>query len=315
MNGKNQAKDWTDWTRDKLEIKNMVLIIWITWLLIFLWIIISWFTWTGPQSLKCDKEQSFFDWKCYDNQIKCIVENWYWIKKWEWNNYSECIIKNCNEWYEILENSCVSKIRERKIVLNNEFIVKDYEIWAYPKIKINDEIYWWFIKYTVDYSDEYKKWPYSKWYIYGIRPDWTTARSVFAFYFFLWENIYAKKSPYLEWFWWFFNVFAQRKSWDFRNDASKWLFWLIEWKYILWWYTREIPISNEVFVATKSEEWKEWYQYKPLRLKEYINKHIWSYLHIWWFLSNWWIEWWKFTNIKSIEIEYIWNSWAIEIMN
>lgn len=140
----------TEYT-DKVNSKNIILIVSISAFVIFLWIIISWLTGTWPRSLKCKDTQSFLDGKCYDNVIGCTVQNWSWTRNREWNDYGICKISSCNTWYELIENSCLSEMRSRTLTITWPFIVKSNKLWEYPSIKVNNPIQWWTIRITIDF--------------------------------------------------------------------------------------------------------------------------------------------------------------------
>lgn len=269
----------------------------------------------GTSISKCSENQTAFNGICNENQITCNIENGSWIKKREWNTYSECLTIACNENYEIIENTCISKIRSRQIILTWWFIANNNVIGAYPKFKINSPILSGTIRITIDFADSYKNWGRYDNYIYWRTIDWQPARSVFWFFLVVWRETIAHKNSYLDSFWWFFDVYANNNGWDLRNSDNLWLNGLVEGKDILWWYTWTIPITNEVIVATKKWERTESYKYKPLKLLDYINNSIWNIIHLWWFLSDAWIPWWQLTYIKSIEINYIWDKNAIELIN
>lgn len=292
-----------------------MMIIGMTAIIILLWIIVSRLTWTGPKSLKCKDNQSFFDGKCYDNTINCVIENGIWIKKREWDDYSNCIATSCNEEYELIDWTCQSLVRERVIRLNWPIFADAYSIWSYPLLRVNKEIQGWEIKMTIDFKEEYKDGRYDN-FIYGWKLDWSnTNPAPFWLFFFFWKENQKLQSPYIFWYWWFFDAISNNNGGDLRNSNDLAINWVVPWNQIVGWYTWEIPISDNIVFATKKWEWSSDFKFKRLDIMNYINDNLWSNLYIWWFLSSMNNEdWWTFTNIKSIEITYIWVENSLEFV-
>ncbi len=305
-----------NWTQDKIESRNMILIISTTAIVIFAWIIISWLTGTWPKSLKCSENQSFFDGKCYDNWISCSIDNGSWKKSREWNNYWKCIALNCNSWFELIDNQCLSEVRTRSVVLNWPITTNSNKLWEYPSIKINKPIQWWTIRITIDFQKSYKDGRYDN-FIYWWKVDWSPAKPYnYGLNFFLWKWNQWTLSSYAFGYWWFFDAITVDATWKPANSSNLWANGVVPWNQIIWWYNREIPIDNNVIFATKTSEplneRRIDYQYKKLNILDYFNNNVWSKIYIGWYLSNMNNEpGRKFTEIKEIKIEYIWWSGAL----
>lgn len=304
-----------DRKQDRVNKSNIWIIMFSTALVVSLWMLVSWLTGTWPKSLKCESSETFFNGKCYQKEIMCIVENWTWSKFWEWNDYSECKISSCSVWFELVDNACLSETRKRLLSLSWSIIVQSHTLWSYPQIKINDTIQSGLIKMTIDFQELYKDGHYDG-YLYGKNPNGTiTNPQNFALSFFLGKENQWSFSPYTFGYGGFFNVLSQGKNWPFVNNNNLWLNGLIPWNQIVGWYTWSIPIENGVIFATNSDERTENYQYKRLNLLDYINNSVWLSLYIGWYLSNMAsMQWWKFTEIKSIEIEYIGKANALQFV-
>jgi len=297
----------------------MVLIISITAFVISLWIIISWLTGTWPRSLICTDNQAFFDGKCYDKMISCNVENGSWEKNREWNTYSACEVTFCSNSFELIDNACLPEIRMRKLILTWSFVAKSHILSSYPVIAIINPIQWWTIKMTIDFQKPYKDGRYDN-FIYWGKADWSPAKPYnFWLFFFLGKWNQWRLSPYAFGYGWFFDALTLDSNGKPTNSSAIWANWVVPWNQIIWGYTREIPLKNNVIFATKTSEpvneRRSDYQFKRLNLLDYINNNIGSTIYLWWYLSNMNNEpGWKFTQIKSIEIDYIWISGAVQFL-
>lgn len=301
-----ETRNWETITKN-----NMYWLVWSTSIILLLGMILSWLTWSWPKILKCGNDESIFNGGCYSNTISCDIQNGSWQKNREWDNYSECLVISCNEWFEKINNSCISEIRERSIIFSGDFISKDKNIWSYPKIKINSQIVSWSIDYTIDFTQEYKN-TYSN-YVEWKTSDGRDARSIFWLFFFLGDPLYASQSSYIYGRGGFFDSFSPNGT-TLSNSNTLGLNGIVEWKDIAWWYTRNIPISKDIIVANLEPDRTENYQYKRVNILDFINNSQWGELYIWWYLSNAWIQWQEFTNIKEIKINYVWLSGAIEFV-
>lgn len=259
---------------------------------------------------KCNETETFYEWTCFLIEKQCEVANWNWVQSFTWWIYNECIVVSCNEGFEKIENQCLPVIRERIALYTWTIIAWKYSLDQYPKIKINEKIEWWNILLNVNFTDDFMGWNYDNFIYWWTADGWFANPAPFWFYFFLWRETVPSLSPWLA-FWWFVNAISYNNWWDLRTTQE--LNWVVPWNAIVGWYMRDIPIKNNLIVATKKWEWREDYKFKNIPLLNFINNSMWSELFIWWFLSSVsWREWRTFTKIDSIEIRYIGSENAIE---
>lgn len=259
-----------------IVIVNTLFIILLLWIWVFLY-----YFYTHLNITKCGDWKIFQNNICIEETIACNIENGIGKQIREWDKYSVCYVASCNEWFDLdIENNvCLSSIRERTILYTGSVIANEHKIKEYPSIFINKPIEWWSIAVTIDFQPQYKEGKYDG-YLYGENPNWNiTDPQNFALFFFFGKEWQWSLSPYAFGYGWFFDVLATTKNWQFVNNNTLWLEWLIPWNQIVWWYARKIPIKDWVIFATNSDERTENYQYKRLNILDFI-------LHIHWWLKK-----------------------------
>jgi hypothetical protein len=246
-----------------------------------------------------------------------IILLWLWYFLYYF--YTELNIKNCWDWeifswWICIENT-INKTPQEEIGQNNWYWTYYLNLWwtysenhdisKYKKIKINENIDGLRIFITIDFPTRFKE-KYS---------SYTTSNGFkFALKYFLGENWFDEE-------WWFYNVLRNSSCSNLINDPPKGLDWAIVWNDINWWHTRVLDLTKKTKIAFKKDKCKPWLQYTYTNTLEFINKNIWKELYVWWYLSHvWkWANHWPIKGrevslIKEIKIEYIWNDWAIEIV-
>lgn len=304
------------WSRMKDKKNNIILIINAVFILFLLWIwYFLYYFYTELNNSDCKEWEILHNKQCMLETISCDFINWSWSKTWEWNDYSDCRVSSCSWWFELIDNTCLSEIRQRTIVFTWSFAAKSHTLWSYQKIKINDTIQNGTIKITIDFQELYKNGLYDN-FIYWWKKDWSHANpDKFWLFFFLWKWNQGALSPYTFGYGWFFDVLTQSERWILGNSSTLWLNWLVPWNQIIDWYSWEMPIENNIIFATNIDEWRSDYQFKRLNLLDYINNSIWSNLYIGWYLSNMDNKkWWEITQVKSIEIQYMGKNNAIQFV-
>ena len=232
-------------------------------------------------------------------------------------------IKNCSDWTilswwvctKIIQDNLWSKTESwwEDVIVDNWYWThylnlgwaysQNHDISKYKKIKINENIDSLRLFITVDFPNWFKEK-----YSYATSP-WFK----FALKYFFWEKWFDEE-------WWFYNVLRNSSCSNLINDPTRNLNWAIVWKDINWWYTRILDLTKKTPIASEQGECKPWLQYRYTDTLWFINGNISKELYVGGYLSHvgewawhWPIKWWEVSVIKDIKIEYIWNSWAIEV--
>lgn len=174
----------------------------------------------------------------------------------------------------------------KSVIINNSVVNNS----LYPLIQINDQVSNVIVYYEVDFTDYFKK----RYKSYLSVPAY-----FFAFKFFI-GDIQN---------WWFYNVIRNQIG-GVSNSNNEWLKGAKLWKEINWGFTWSIPWKSAKIAKEINEYW-----YGLFSIENMINKSVWKKLRIWWYLSSTKdMKWRNFTLIKSIKIEYVGTSWAIQFV-
>lgn len=247
--------------------------------------------------------------------IIILLSLWYFLYYF----YTELNIKDCWEWkirsWWICTEISQTEISWEETIENNKYWThyldlgwvysQDHDISKYKKIKINENIDWLRLFITIDFPNRFKE-NYS---------SYTTSNGFkFALKYFLGEKWFDEE-------WGFYNVLRNSSCSNLINDPPKGLDWAIVWKDINWWHIWILDLTKKAKIALEKEKCKPWLQYTYTDTLWFINKNIGKELYVWWYLSHVWgwtnhwpIKWREVSLIKEIKIEYIWNDWAIEIV-